>query len=369
MLLAGLLLSGFGNHAISEGQGIGELGHLRRVVARRPYDIKANIEYQDEALKAGQREDLIQAYRQRLGQKRDTVNLFLYGRILEDLADSRSYIELAVEASPDIVEFRIGLGQVLYRSGRFDDAVVQYRSALERAPRNAFARYLLGLAYYYKGHVDLAVAEYGRAIKIKPTFTDAYLNRGLAYFYTGQLEKAVETYQQAIEMGSDSPKSLGPVHRNLGMAYVRQGKISDAEQMYQKALEIDPDYSEVFVSIGNLEFNRGDYEKAIANYRKAVEGNGKDASAHLKLGLAYYNTQNFEDGAGHLEKAVDLDPTQVDGYYYLGLAHYHNDSPDLAKEAFSAYVEKEKRVSKRPNVFKAKALIAELNRPKLPSFF
>lgn len=55
-----------------------------------------------------------------------------------------------------MVEAKANLGAALSHEGHFDEAIVQYRSALSSSPGNKEIQMNMGLAYYKKG--DLANA-------------------------------------------------------------------------------------------------------------------------------------------------------------------------------------------------------------------
>lgn len=344
-----------------------ELAHFRRLIKVRPEDIQANMHYQDLMIKADRRREALAEYLKRLNARpRSAVRLYLYGRLLTRPDERLEYLKRSTRADPRIFHARVDLGRTYYHKGNYDSALAQYRAALELKPRSAFVRNLMGLAYYHKGYADQAVAEYRRAVKLNDRFTDAYLNLGLTYIYTGRADKAVDIYEQALRFQSDAEERRY-IYRNLGMAYAQEGKLGKARAAYLKALEIDPQYGEAYVSLGNMAFNRGDYETAADTYRKATAAGADDASVYLKLGVSYFNVRDYENSIANLQNAVEADSLQTDAYFYLGLACYRDGRHEEAREALEAYVRKEKRISRNSVVFDARQLLDDLNRLRIRS--
>jgi Tfp pilus assembly protein PilF len=67
---------------------------------------------------------------------------------------------------PELVEVRNNLGTLLAQQGKFDEAVVQFRAAVQRNPEFDTARANLGLALAKLGRIDEALQEF-RAILLR----------------------------------------------------------------------------------------------------------------------------------------------------------------------------------------------------------
>ena len=61
----------------------------------------------------------------------------------------------------------------------------------------------LGSAHYGKGQLDEAIAEYRKAVELDPDIADSHNNLGLALYGKGQLDEAIAEYRKAIELGPD----------------------------------------------------------------------------------------------------------------------------------------------------------------------
>jgi tetratricopeptide (TPR) repeat protein len=60
--------------------------------------------------------------------------------------------------------------------------------------------YNLALALYQQGKLEEAIQNYKKAIEINPKYDRAYYNLALALYQQGKLEEAIQNYKKAIEI-------------------------------------------------------------------------------------------------------------------------------------------------------------------------
>src|SRR5256884_7129862 len=107
----------------------------------------------------------------------------------------------------------------LHRAGQFAQAIEDYRLFLEKYPDVAPVRSDLGAALAGAGRYEEAIAEYKRALQLKP-LPEVQLNLGLAYYKTAQLNSAVEAFEKARQ---DLPGDSRPTLL-LADCYLRLGE-------------------------------------------------------------------------------------------------------------------------------------------------
>jgi tetratricopeptide (TPR) repeat protein len=98
-------------------------------------------------------------------------------------------------------------------------------------------------------------------------------------------------------------------HINLGLSYESRGEHAPALEQYALASKKLP---VAFLYIGNLHFQKGEYEKAEAAYNTAIKKTG-DPRAYNNLAWLYYTTdREMKKAEGLAEKAVSLSPESED---------------------------------------------------------
>ncbi len=122
----------------------------------------------------------------------------------------------AVEADPDYADAFVGLGDALSATGRFDEAIREYRRGLGIDPLNPRVHYSLArILYTEKGLYHEAVEAYQRALAIEPTFVEAHIGLGDLYEEKGLYSEAIVGYRQALAL---KPKHPGALYA-LALAY------------------------------------------------------------------------------------------------------------------------------------------------------
>jgi len=85
--------------------------------------------------------------------------------------------------------------------GMLDEAIAEFKKAIQINPNDAMAHNNLGNAYANKGMLDQAIAECKKAIQINPNYATAHMNLAVAYYYKEEYSLAIKHCDRAIELG------------------------------------------------------------------------------------------------------------------------------------------------------------------------
>gem|GEM_PF-2896819 len=91
-------------------------------------------------------------------------------------------------------------GEFLTNTGRFDEAIENYRKALEIEPESAVVYLRLGQALGLQGKLDQAIENYAKALSRDPKLSFAYFEWGRALQSQGKFDEAIEKYQKVTEV-------------------------------------------------------------------------------------------------------------------------------------------------------------------------
>jgi tetratricopeptide (TPR) repeat protein len=84
----------------------------------------------------------------------------------------------------------------------------------------------LGVAYDFKNRIDEAIYQYKHAIEMKSDYGEAHYNLGIAYAKKGDMENAVYKLRKAIEINPDAHLALGIIYRAKLKKREPEGEIS-----------------------------------------------------------------------------------------------------------------------------------------------
>ena len=106
-----------------------------------------------------------------------------------------------------------------------------------------------GVILAWDGQSDEAIREYRTAIELNPSIYWAYLGLARAIWEKGQYEEAKQLVEKAIPLSpnpGDAYLALGDFSRN-------EGNLEQARLMYEKALMINPDLQNAKNALEELE--------------------------------------------------------------------------------------------------------------------
>jgi tetratricopeptide (TPR) repeat protein len=193
------------------------------------------------------------------------------------------------------------------QTAMYSDVGTLWQVTLERNPACWMAYNNLGLALMADGQPEEAMAQYRKALEIEPGYPGAHNNLGIALLGEGRVDEAVAQLEAAIAIAPRDAES----HNNLGLAFRRQGKLAEALGQYGAALEIKPDDLLTNFNMGNACLQAGRVDDAIARYQKALQISPGFADAHNNLGNAYRSRGRMGGAVAEYRRALAIDPANA----------------------------------------------------------
>ena len=140
----------------------------------------------------------------------------------------------------------------------------------------------LGAALAGLGRVDEAVAQYRHALEQQPDLMEAHLNLGSALLYQHQPQQALVHLQRAAELAPEDAEA----QRELAVALQQTGDVEGAVTHFRRALELHPGYAEAALELGSLLLASDRWPEAIAVLRDGTRRSPRHADLALKLAVA-----------------------------------------------------------------------------------
>jgi tetratricopeptide (TPR) repeat protein len=187
----------------------------------------------------------------------------------------------------------------LYHEGRYDEAIAALREAIERFPHAVELH--VGLAY-----VQLAVEEYAwaradfeRAIALDPNDEEALAGLGEALLKLGDRPGALQCFDRVLAMGFREDHDL---MLQVGRALFREGMLRHARGFFELGARHHPDSSEAAAALGYAEHRLGEEENALFWLRHALDLDELHAEARVYLGNLLYDRGEYEASLFHFER-------------------------------------------------------------------
>ncbi|HEY1219714.1 MAG TPA: tetratricopeptide repeat protein [Bryobacteraceae bacterium] len=311
----------------------------------------------------------------------------------DDTAAIRDYRQL-LKQQPDMFQARANLGVLLARQGHFDEAIEQYRLALdghESDSRFGFKlRFNLAIAYYKKSAFEEAAREFDTLHRANLADTRVSTLLGDCYAHLGQDEQALAILGPIEAANPDDlavASLLAPVlirtgHQSEGMArYDKVGRLGHSAEAYllagqtalklslfedardyaDAAIKLDPHFPGVYTLRGMALPLLGDSEGAIEALNKALAADPNDFDAHFTLGKTLRTAGDLPGARRHLARAMQLKPDSAVAFYEMARVERGENKIEDAVKDFEHAIHLDPKWA-QPHV-ELSALYFRLNRP------
>ena len=176
----------------------------------------------------------------------------------------------ALENDSTYVDAYTNLGKVYADTEEYEEAADIYEKVLTLSPEaDQLPRIHLNLGVAYMGleRIDDAIREWKRAVELDQDYMDAYMNLGTAYQGKDMPDSTRAVWERALDVGGQSvvPRVA------LGRLASAEGRLSDALRYYQEILELGAIDPRIFAEIGLVHERREDFDQAIRSYEQALK--------------------------------------------------------------------------------------------------
>lgn len=315
-----------------------------------------------------------------------------YGRAIQYKSDDPDVLdalkagwEEALKEAPLAPENHIGLGQALQYMGDFTQAKAEYQQALRLDRNNQIARRLIdqlgaaekemaikkhinnGVDLQTKGNYDQAIDEYKLALQADPKNAVAWVNIGSAYQAKKSFDNAVDAYNKALFLDPSNAaakqgiKAAGDAKQDAmvtdstkaAIDLFKLGKYDEAIARYQEVLKITPSDPTVHFSLGATYQAKKDLESAISEYRQAISLDPKNKEYKDTLQAAFqrkadpiiteaaakHKAKDYASAIDLYQQAIALLPKNAGLWYNMAGAYYSREQYDKARDAYKKALE------------------------------
>ncbi len=211
---------------------------------------------------------------------------------LKDLKKARAHYQRAVEMAPKFLRAFNSLSDLSVTMNDLPVAVESLREAVRISPNNLDRRIKLGQLLLKLKQQDEALDIFHKVIANAGQDNVTIITRVSDALLDAELGAEAEMF---ISQGLSTVPDDVVLQNRLGIAFRIQGKYKEAIDNYRGALKKTPDDENLQYNLGRAYHDYGQREKAVAAMKKAIEINPDFAAA--KMYLKMYLNVSEEDGA------------------------------------------------------------------------
>lgn len=179
------------------------------------------------------------------------------------------------------------LAEELKNKKKFQDAAILYEKLLKIDPTDTQSRLILADLYTKESQIDQAVEALNQVAELK--------------LRQNELEDVEDILAQARALQPDDSRTLS----NLLELLKNKGKKKEALSLVEEILQKDKDHLKALYYLGQVHFEKNDFEKAESIFSRILSIRPKEAEARVKLGQIYIQK-------GQLNQAFELYDPLVD---------------------------------------------------------
>ncbi len=174
--------------------------------------------------------------------------------------------------------------------------IIKLKENIEKDYRNIKSLNDLGVIYLKLGKYDQAIEQFKKALEVDPHYT-------IGPFLFGDIYTDAKNYQEKINDFKDVIKTnreYARAHNYLGLTYLKKKNYSAAKNSLLESVRVNPKYAKANNNLGVLYEEMGDTTKAIESYQMAQKIDPKDPDSFYNLGLAYDSLKDGDNSVRYM---------------------------------------------------------------------
>jgi tetratricopeptide (TPR) repeat protein len=181
-----------------------------------------------------------------------------------------------------------------------------------------------------------ALKEAEKRLAKNPHNTDALALIGDHQFQQGDWENAYKTYETLAELPHSGVEiDEAQVNMRAAICAVNLNMVDSAYKYIVVAHSMSPSNFEVAYNIGNIEFLRKNYEKAVMYLQQAYSLNPEYAPAMRLLGHSYFKLRRIKEAMSYIRKSMEINPNDKESLFTLAECYFEAGQKDQAERIYS----------------------------------
>ena len=212
---------------------------------------------------------------------------FDYGSALQKegkLDEAIEQYKLALQFDPKYAAAHMNLGAALSGQAKFDAAVPHMETALRLQPNNGDFHLMYANLLQRIGRNDDAAFHFEAGTRLKPNSADAHYSYAAFLLAVGKNDEYVSELRTVLRLKPNYPDA----ELRLADGLFAKGNLKEAEGYYLAALRADPELTVAYNNLGRVYLAQGQISQAVVQFNEALRRNPgyKEAEENLRVAKA-----------------------------------------------------------------------------------
>jgi tetratricopeptide (TPR) repeat protein len=213
------------------------------------------------------------------------------------------YMEKGLKLAPDNPDMLRGYADVLFYSGRAQEALTAYKKILEKNPDEVDVLKDVASIYSASGDLEQALNYLERAVKIDPEYKDGFFNVG--EIYRQKINQTIDHLDSLKDETGEYRKDEKSAARVEELLKKKQEYLASAQTAYQGVLNIDTSDVEAMDRLAEIYQEEEDFDQALTMLRNVVERDSTNCKAWQQLAFIYARRNMGDEAKEAYQKAQD----------------------------------------------------------------
>src|ERR1700737_1274165 len=218
----------------------------------------------------------------------------------------------------------VAKGNAFYEAGKYNDAIINYKKAIQRDAKFGEGYYRLGLGELKTGHSREAYGALTNAATLLPDSTDVKVTLAdfLLLGYFSSKNRPVAIYTQLTKLTDDliakDPNSYDGLRIKGALAWT-DGRLKEAEEFFRKANASKPMQPALIMTWVLVLFQDGQSSEAEKLALELIQAH-KETGRIYDILFSYYRSQNrLEDAENILRTKLKNNPLEINDAVELAM--------------------------------------------------
>jgi tetratricopeptide (TPR) repeat protein len=243
------------------------------------------------------------------------------------------HIKQLVKSFPQILEYRMALGEVYFEDQRYSDAEKVFRSVLEVEPNHKVTLIYLAKVLRELERPQEALSLLLTAATLDPSDGEPLFEAGQLYIQAKKFHHAVSQFERVLAVNANYPRT----HYFIGLASLLAGNHQKALDESMAERKINPNLADSYILAGDAYLAMQQYSNCVGQFQEAIKRRPQGADIYIKVAKCYRLSGSLDYAMRMLDLAKGKESGNPDIYKELGALYEMRGDTDAAIAAYSQY--------------------------------
>ncbi len=237
----------------------------------------------------------------------------------------------AIQMNPTDIEGYIARGKAYEKLDKFQESYDDYEKARVFEPKNVDVLYLLGRVCNKMGNYDIALKQLNYASKIAKREGKIYPEKVKTLIALERYDRALQVSDTALKIKQDELN-----YYQYGLAFERLMNYRRAKEEYDRSISKNKKYVPARVALAKLLIRDGNLDEAMEHCTYMIEDDDRNTEAYKVRSMIYKEQLDYPNAINDISRNILIEPDNPDNYsirgvYYQEFNQHANAVNDFTK--------------------------------------